>query len=118
MNTFLIVLISLLAGFLTGLFFLGFLRRRKTAKNLPANQRKIKLIPELRAIPLACRPWVGDDGLDCHQQQALTSPARITLVLAGAGAGKTKVLTKRILLLNRYLGVPIENMMVLVFVNG
>lgn len=106
MTASIVIIILLLVAFLTSTYVF---RLRK------ANDSEVQLIPEMRALPLACRPWVADDGLDIHQQQALTSPARITLVLAGAGAGKTKVLTKRIVLLNRHLGVPLENMMVLAF---
>lgn len=112
MNTLFIASIFLFAAVLTGVYF--FFRFRKKRHQLPTRQ-DVKLIPEMRALPLNCRSWVTEDGLDPHQQQALTSPAQTTLVLAGAGAGKTKVLTKRIILLNRYLGFPIKSMMILAF---
>lgn len=81
----------------------------------PNRRPEEDLIPEMRALPLSCRPLVVDGLLDSHQHIALTTPSRITLVLAGAGAGKTEVLTKRVELLNRYLGVSIEKMMILAF---
>lgn len=53
--------------------------------------------------------------MDKYQIKALVSPNKKTLVIAGAGAGKTDVLKKRIVLFNKFLNIKIENMLVLAF---
>ena len=55
------------------------------------------------------------DGLNERQIQAVTSTAPIILALAGAGSGKTTVLTKRVANLNLNHGIDTENMLCLTF---
>ncbi|MDE4971861.1 UvrD-helicase domain-containing protein, partial [Francisella tularensis] len=50
-------------------------------------------------------------GLNTEQQKATLLEDRNALILAGAGSGKTKVLTSRIADLCRDKGVTIENIL-------
>ena len=55
------------------------------------------------------------EGLNIPQLTAVTSPARSILVLAGAGSGKTGVLTRRIAFLIKEKGVSPHNILALTF---
>ncbi len=55
------------------------------------------------------------DGLNERQVQAVTSASPIILALAGAGSGKTTVLTRRVANLNLNYGINTENMLCLTF---
>jgi len=55
------------------------------------------------------------EGLNIPQLQAVTSQAKSILVIAGAGSGKTKVLTHRIAFLVKERGVSPSNILALTF---
>ena len=55
------------------------------------------------------------DGLNENQMRAVTSTAPVILCLAGAGSGKTTVLTRRVANLHITQGISAENMLCLTF---
>ena len=57
------------------------------------------------------------DDLNPAQREAITAPPGHYLVLAGAGSGKTRVLTHRIAWLNEVHGVPVHGIFAVTFTN-
>ncbi|HDQ16285.1 MAG TPA: hypothetical protein ENN45_04430 [Bacteroidetes bacterium] len=73
------------------------------------------VIDELREPSKDIVDFANQGNLDEYQKKALLSKFKQTLVMAGAGAGKTKILTERIVLFAKFLKIPISNMLVMAF---
>lgn len=59
--------------------------------------------------------FLGDFGDNYEQKRAVVSDSKRILVLAGAGSGKTKVLTKRIIHLLKNKNIPRDNILAITF---
>jgi len=57
------------------------------------------------------------DGLNTRQREAVTAPLGNTLVLAGAGSGKTRVLVSRIAYLIEHKNIPSQSILAVTFTN-
>ncbi|HCX13947.1 MAG TPA: DNA helicase II, partial [Rhodospirillaceae bacterium] len=57
------------------------------------------------------------DGLNERQREAVTSPQGNSLVIAGAGSGKTRVLVHRVAWLIQIEGVSPNGLMAVTFTN-
>lgn len=73
------------------------------------------IIEELREPSAEMVEFANQKKFDEFQKKALLSKYKRTLVIAGAGAGKTAILTQRIVLFAKFLKVPIANMLVMAF---
>ena len=102
--TILLICLGVIAAAL--LLFSGYLIGKKIIK---------PLIEELKEPSKEIIDYSNDGKLDEYQKVALRSPYKQTLVLAGAGAGKTAILTKRIILFAKFLQIPISKMLVMAF---
>lgn len=73
------------------------------------------IIEELKIPSNEIVDYSNQGNLDEFQKKALLSKYKQTLVMAGAGAGKTAILTKRIILFAKFLKIPISKMLVMAF---
>lgn len=109
---------------------LGLLKRNKPKKSIPApastKKTNLKKLPEKRikkpsyldiekAEIEKYSEFLTDFGDNYEQKRAVVSDSKRILVLAGAGSGKTKVLTKRIIHLLKNKNIPRDNILAITF---
>ena len=98
---------------------LAHIRRLMSPEGLEAERKKINesFVTKLTTEVKKATKDIAKHGLTSEQTKAVATDEEATLVLAGAGTGKTVVITAKIAHLVRNQGIPPEKILVLAF-NG
>src|SRR3990167_5906986 len=90
-------------------------RKTKETKKIKEEPKKISQL-DLENLEIEkYSEFLQDLNDNFEQKRAVVSDSKRILVLAGAGSGKTKVLTKRFIHLIKNKGIPKEKIMALTF---